>query len=96
MSKNNNSFPKINNYFPKKSDLSPKEKSKEEKIDTKPMAEGLGNLSYNDLYENSDVNPIATDSGNKNDDDDFDLQSELESKFDKLFGTSSGNSNSDF
>ena len=72
------------------------EKSKEEKIDTKPMAEGLGNLSYNDLYENSDVNPIATDSGNKNDDDDFDLQSELESKFDKLFGTSSGNSNSDF
>ena len=72
------------------------EKEKEDKVAAAPMAEGLGTPSYNDLYENSDVNPIATDSGNKNDDDDFDLQSELESKFDKLFGSSSGSSNSDF
>ena len=72
------------------------EKEKEDKVAAAPMAEGLDTPSYNDLYENSDVNPIATDSGNKNDDDDFDLQSELESKFDKLFGSSSGSSNSDF
>lgn len=60
----------------------------------KPVAEGLGKPSYNDLYENSDVDPIAHMDKKKDtkNDDDFDLQTELESKFDKLFGKTSKNS----
>ena len=71
------------------------EKDKDEEVNTKPSAQGLENLSYNDLYENSDVNPIASEDENSNDDD-FDLQSELESKFDKLFGKSSKKSDTDY
>ncbi len=64
-------------------------------IDNKPLAEGLGPTSYNDLYENSDVDPIAHMNKKKNakEDDDFDLQTELESKFDKLFGKTTKNNN---
>ena len=79
---------------------SPKKKyanSNELDIDTnedKPVAEGLGKPSYNDLYENSDVDPIShvDEKKGKKEDDDFDLQSELESKFDKLFGKANKNS----
>ena len=61
----------------------------------KPIAEGLGKLSYNDLYENSDVDPIShvEDKRETKNNDDFDLQSELESKFDKLFGKANKNNN---
>lgn len=71
-------------------------KNREAEIDTSPLAEGMGSTSYNDLYENSDFDPISHVSKKKksssSSSDDFDLQSELESKFDKLFG-SSGSSN---
>ena len=55
---------------------------------------GLDTPSYNDLYENSDVDPISHVDAKKGkkEDDDFDLQSELESKFDKLFGKANKNS----
>lgn len=75
------------------------EKNREAEIDSKPLAEGMENLSYNDLYENSDNNPISSnDVSVKNSktapqDDDYDLQNELESKFDKLFGTTSKKNN---
>ena len=57
--------------------------------------------SYNDLYENNDYNPIAdaqtseSKAPNEITQEDYDLQSELESKFDKLFGSSSSAVNDD-
>ena len=51
-----------------------------------------------ELYENSDYNPISNvkTSGKKAQNDEFDLQNELESKFDKLFGSSSNKNNDDY
>ncbi len=71
-------------------------KNREAEIDNRPLAEGMSSTSYNDLYENSDFDPISNGSKkSSSSSDEFDLQSELESKFDKLFGKSSSNSNTD-
>ena len=70
------------------------EKNREAEIDTSPLAEGMDSNSYNDLYENNDYNPISnaeTSSSGSQAEEDYDLQSELESKFDKLFGSTSNN-----
>ena len=70
------------------------EKNREAEIDTRPLAEGMDSNSYNDLYENNDYNPISnaeTSSSGSQAEEDYDLQSELESKFDKLFGSTSNN-----
>ena len=69
------------------------EKNREAEIDTRPLANGMESNSYNDLYENNDYNPIsnAETAEKPTHDEDYDLQSELESKFDKLFGNSSSN-----
>jgi|GEM_PF-181939 len=70
------------------------EKNREAEIDTRPLAEGMQSNSYNDLYENNDYNPISnaeTSSSGSQGEEDYDLQSELESKFDKLFGSTSNN-----
>ena len=64
-------------------------------IDNRPLAEGMKPNSYNDLYENSDNNPISSSGNKKQEDNDYDLQAELESKFDKLFGSTNSNSNND-
>lgn len=72
---------------------------REAEIDTRPLAEGMNTSSYNDLYENNDYNPISgSSSKNKSKaktNEEFDLQIELESKFDKLFGNSSRKNNQD-
>ena len=66
----------------------------EPEIDTNPLADGMAATSYNKLYENNDKNPISN--GNKKDnDEEFDLQTELEAKFDKLFGKSNKKNNDD-
>lgn len=74
------------------------EKNRNAEIDTRPLADGMDSSSYNDLYENSDYNPISNvkTSGKKAQNDEFDLQNELESKFDKLFGSSSNKNNDDY
>lgn len=74
------------------------EKNRDAEIDTRPLADGMDSSSYNDLYENSDYNPISNvkTSGKKAQNDEFDLQNELESKFDKLFGSSSNKNNDDY
>lgn len=74
------------------------EKNRDAEIDTRPLADGMDSSSYNDLYENSDYNPISNvkTSGKKAQNDEFDLQNELESKFDKLFGSSSNKNNNDY
>lgn len=74
------------------------EKNRDAEIDTRPLADGMDSSSYNDLYENSDYNPISNvkTSGKKAKNDEFDLQNELESKFDKLFGSSSNKNNDDY
>lgn len=74
------------------------EKKRDAEIDTRPLAEGMESSSYNDLYENSDYNPISGGkaSSKDNQNDEFDLQNELESKFDKLFGSSSKKNNDDY
>ena len=59
-----------------------KNRKGEAEIDNKPLVEGMEETSYNDLYENNDNDPINGGSQK----DDFDLQKELEAKFDKLFG----------
>ena len=56
----------------------------------------MDKTSYNDLYENSDFDPIANTSKKSAKNDEFDLQSELESKFDKLFGKAGKKNNDDF
>jgi hypothetical protein len=71
-------------------------KNREAEIDTNPLAEGMSNNSYNDLYENNDYNPISSSSGKSSKNDEFDLQSELESKFDKLFGKGNKKNNNDY
>lgn len=76
----------------------PYRKDRDAEIDTRPQAEGLSSTSYNKLYENHDNNPIGvikdkTDNESKITDDEFDLQSELEAKFDKLFGNNNNNNN---
>lgn len=72
-------------------------KNRGSEIDNRPLADGLENLSYNDLYENTDNNPIAGSKKNsKANNDEYDLQNELESKFDKLFGSSSKKNNDDY
>jgi len=68
-------------------------KKRDAEIDTSPLAEGMSSSSYNNLYEDNDYNPISS-SSKKSQNDEFDLQSELESKFDKLFGKS-GKKNTD-
>ena len=76
-------------YDPYKADRKPD-------IDNSPLVEGMEKTSYNDLYENNDNDPItAKASKNTQNNDDFDLQSELEAKFDKLFGKTSKNNNDD-
>lgn len=76
-------------YEPFKTDKGPE-------IDNNPLVEGMEKTSYNDLYENSDFDPISHTSSKSSKNDEFDLQSELESKFDKLFGKSSKKNNDDF
>ena len=77
------------------------DKNREAEIDTRPLANGMDSNSYNDLYENNDYNPIAdaqtseSKAPNEITQEDYDLQSELESKFDKLFGSSSSAVNDD-
>lgn len=75
-------------YQPYKEDRGPE-------IDNSPLVEGMEKTSYNDLYENNDFDPIV---GSKKDskNDEFDLQSELESKFNKLFGSTAKKNNDDF
>ena len=50
--------------------------------------------SFNELYENNDNNPISNGKKKENDEE-FDLQTELEAKFDKLFGKSNKKNNDD-
>ena len=74
----------------------PYRKDRDAEIDTRPQAEGLDSTSYNKLYENNDNNPIGVikEKGkpeSKITDDEYDLQTELEAKFDKLFGNNSNN-----
>ncbi|MBO5477960.1 MAG: type IV secretory system conjugative DNA transfer family protein [Clostridia bacterium] len=76
-------------YDPYKVDRGPE-------IDNSPLAEGMESVSYNDLYENNDNSPIAHVSKKSDKNDEFDLQSELESKFDKLFGKPGKKNNDDF
>ena len=76
-------------YNPYKNDRGPE-------IDTNPLADGMDNVSYNDLYENNDNSPISSGSKKSAKNDEFDLQSELESKFDKLFGKAGKKNNDDF
>lgn len=74
-------------------------------VDERPvndkLVDGMDKLSYNDLYENSDYNPISGGSEKKKTkqdtkkDSNADLQAELEAKFDKLFGSSDDN-NTDY
>ena len=77
------------------------DKNREAEIDHRPLANGMDSNSYNDLYENNDYNPIAdaqtseSKAPNEITQEDYDLQSELESKFDKLFGSSSSAVNDD-
>ena len=56
----------------------------------------MDSVSYNDLYENNDISPIAHTANKSDKNDEFDLQSELESKFDKLFGKAGKKNNDDF
>ena len=68
-------------------------KNRDAEIDTRPQAEGLSSTSYNKLYENGDYNPIGIikEKEEKKISDEYDLQQELEEKFDKLFGNTSNN-----
>lgn len=68
-------------------------KNREAEIDTRPLADGMSNSSYNDLYENSDYDPISQNKKKGQKNDEFDLQTELEDKFDKLFGKSTKKNN---
>lgn len=74
----------------------PYKNNREAEIDNRPLAEGMENVSYNDLYENNDVSPISNGSKKSSKNDEYDLQSELESKFDKLFGKTGKKNNDDF
>lgn len=86
------------NSTPKNYSTYTAEKNRDAEIDTRPLADGMDSSSYNDLYENSDYNPISNvkTSSKKAQNDEFDLQNELESKFDKLFGSSSNKNNDDY
>ena len=73
----------------------PYRKERDAEIDTRPLADGMNSTSYNSLYENNDNNPISGGNKSQVDDDEFDLQTELEAKFDKLFGNNNNNNNND-